>query len=254
MVIGGLLGALAPLVLPGPGALGAAVGLIARGARRRASTPRSRPGERCGTACRSLISSLLLSYPAMGVTSYLVRFPLRDTSTGLPQTLMIPRGRAPLRAHRPAQRRLSRSSRRSRSPSSSSTGGRAPATNCGCAGKNSAFAGYGGVRLGRQAILTLFAERRDRRPCRRDPRARLAVPLHRRGAADARLYVVRAHGGAARGRRAGRSDRRRPLLRRAADRRLRHAARDFGSARADSRPASFVILFLAMRQGLRRRM
>ena len=37
-----------------------------------------------------LISILLLSYPAIGVTSYLERFPLRDVSTGLPQTPMVP--------------------------------------------------------------------------------------------------------------------------------------------------------------------
>ncbi|OLP56468.1 ABC transporter permease [Rhizobium rhizosphaerae] len=39
-----------------------------------------------------LISSLLLSYPAIGVTSYFVGFPLRDTTTGLSQTAMIPEG------------------------------------------------------------------------------------------------------------------------------------------------------------------
>ena len=39
-----------------------------------------------------LISSLLLSYPAVGVASYLVRFPLRDTTTGLPQTALVPEG------------------------------------------------------------------------------------------------------------------------------------------------------------------
>jgi simple sugar transport system permease protein len=37
-----------------------------------------------------LISSLLLSYPVVGVASYLVRFPLRDPSTGLPQTHRLP--------------------------------------------------------------------------------------------------------------------------------------------------------------------
>jgi simple sugar transport system permease protein len=39
-----------------------------------------------------LISSLLMSYPAVGICSYLARFPLRDTATGLPQTRMIPDG------------------------------------------------------------------------------------------------------------------------------------------------------------------
>jgi simple sugar transport system permease protein len=37
-----------------------------------------------------LISSLLLSYPVVGVASYLVRFPLRDPGTGLPQTPRLP--------------------------------------------------------------------------------------------------------------------------------------------------------------------
>ena len=36
-----------------------------------------------------LISTLLLSYISMGITSYLVRFPLRDTSSGLPETERI---------------------------------------------------------------------------------------------------------------------------------------------------------------------
>jgi simple sugar transport system permease protein len=39
-----------------------------------------------------LISSLMLSYPAVGVASYIVRFPLRDASTGLPQTALVPEG------------------------------------------------------------------------------------------------------------------------------------------------------------------
>ena len=37
-----------------------------------------------------LISSLLLSYPAIGVASYIVGFPLRDTRPASPQTVMIP--------------------------------------------------------------------------------------------------------------------------------------------------------------------
>jgi len=43
-----------------------------------------------------LISSLLLSYIARGLTSYLVRYPLRDPSTGLPETYRIaPQARLP---------------------------------------------------------------------------------------------------------------------------------------------------------------
>ncbi|ACI59625.1 inner-membrane translocator (plasmid) [Rhizobium leguminosarum bv. trifolii WSM2304] len=37
-----------------------------------------------------LISSLLLSYPAIAATYYLAAFPLRDTTTGLAQTLAVP--------------------------------------------------------------------------------------------------------------------------------------------------------------------
>jgi general nucleoside transport system permease protein len=37
-----------------------------------------------------LISSLLLSYPIVALTSYLVRFPLLDKGTGLPQTETLP--------------------------------------------------------------------------------------------------------------------------------------------------------------------
>ena len=36
-----------------------------------------------------LISTLLLNYPAVGVASYLVRFPLRDVSTGMPETFAV---------------------------------------------------------------------------------------------------------------------------------------------------------------------
>ena len=39
-----------------------------------------------------LISSLLLSYPVIAVASYLVRFPLLDQGTGLPQTEVLPPG------------------------------------------------------------------------------------------------------------------------------------------------------------------
>jgi ABC-type uncharacterized transport system permease subunit len=39
-----------------------------------------------------LISSLLLSYPVVALASYLVRFPLLDKGTGLPQTEVLPPG------------------------------------------------------------------------------------------------------------------------------------------------------------------
>jgi simple sugar transport system permease protein len=155
MVIGGILGALVPLVLPGPGALGAAVGLSLAAIGGGLYAALAAWGEvRHGVPL--LISSLLMSYPAMGITSYLARFPLRDVSTGLPQTLMIPESARLYVLNGPL--------------------------NVGCLivaavalafvffdrrtsagyelrmrGKNPAFAAYGGVRLGRQAILTMFA-------------------------------------------------------------------------------------------------
>jgi ABC-type uncharacterized transport system permease subunit len=91
MVIGGLVAALIPLYVPAPGPvltllalLGAAVagGLYAS----LAAWGETRHG------IPMLISSLLLSYPAIGVTSYIVGFPLRDVETGLAQTEMIPEG------------------------------------------------------------------------------------------------------------------------------------------------------------------
>ena len=75
MVIGGLVGALAPLFLPAPGAFGATVGLALAATSAAASTPRSPPGARSRHGVPMLISSLLLSYPAIGVTSYIVGFP-----------------------------------------------------------------------------------------------------------------------------------------------------------------------------------
>ena len=104
LVIGGLIGALLPLVLPGPGALVsiAALGAAALGAglyAMLAAWGETRHG------IPMLISSLLLSYPAVGITSYLARFPFRDVATGLPQTPNDPRGGAALYVERAAQRR-----------------------------------------------------------------------------------------------------------------------------------------------------
>ena len=77
IVIGGLIGALAPLLLPGHSAFGAAIGLALAGLGGGLYAALAAWGEvRHGVPM--LISSLLLSYPAIGVTSYLARFPLRD--------------------------------------------------------------------------------------------------------------------------------------------------------------------------------
>jgi len=155
LVIGGLIGALLPLVLPGPGALVsvAALATAALGAGLYAAL--AAWGEaRHGVPM--LISSLLLSYPAVGVTSYLARFPFRDVATGLPQTAMVP-----------TEARLYTLS------GALSAGSLLIAAIAVAAvfvdrrtvagyelrmrGKNLRFAGYGGVGLARQAMQTMFA-------------------------------------------------------------------------------------------------
>jgi simple sugar transport system permease protein len=103
-----------------------------------------------------LISSLLLSYPAIGLTSYIVGFPLRDTTTGLAQTAMIPVGaRLPVVSGAfnlgiviiaviavlfifVDRRTVAGYELRMR-------------------GQNVRFAAYGGVRLERQSIVVMFA-------------------------------------------------------------------------------------------------
>jgi simple sugar transport system permease protein len=89
LVVGGLVAALMPLYLPAPGPVAATAAILAAmlGAGLYASF--AAWGEtRLGIPM--LISSLLLSYPAVGIASYVVGFPLRDTATGLAQTVMIP--------------------------------------------------------------------------------------------------------------------------------------------------------------------
>jgi simple sugar transport system permease protein len=155
LVIGGMIGALVPLALPGPGPCVAVAALAAAalGAGLYASLA-ARGETRHGVPM--LISSLLLSYPAIGVTSYLARFPLRDVTTGLPQTPMVP-GAARLATLSGAlnvgslliaaialaavfidRRTVAGYELRMR-------------------GKNPRFAGYGGVRLEEQALVTMFA-------------------------------------------------------------------------------------------------
>lgn len=89
MVIGGLVAALLPLHLPGPGWLLIVVAILAAMIASGLYATLAAWGEvRHGIPM--LISSLLLSYPAIGICSYVVGFPLRDTTTGLAQTAMIP--------------------------------------------------------------------------------------------------------------------------------------------------------------------
>jgi simple sugar transport system permease protein len=89
MVIGGLVAALVPLYLPGPGPLLTIVALAAAAIAAGLYAALAAWGEaRHGIPI--LISSLLLNYLAVGVASYIVGFPLRDTTTGLAQTVMIP--------------------------------------------------------------------------------------------------------------------------------------------------------------------
>ncbi len=91
MLVGGLAAALVALYLPVPGAVRAVLALLAA---------------MCAgglyawiaailqlsLAIPFLIASLLLSYIARGITSYLVRYPLRDPSTGMPETYRVAMG------------------------------------------------------------------------------------------------------------------------------------------------------------------
>jgi simple sugar transport system permease protein len=89
MVIGGLVAALVPLYLPAPGPVQLVAALVAAALAAGVYASIAAWGEtRHGIPI--LISSLLMSYPAVGVASYIVGFPLRDVTTGLAQTAMIP--------------------------------------------------------------------------------------------------------------------------------------------------------------------
>jgi general nucleoside transport system permease protein len=154
LVIGAFVAAAVPLYLPGPGPLVALAALVVAAIAAGLYAALAAWGEtRHGVPM--LISSLLLSYPAVGITSYLARFPLRDTATGLPQTALIPEG-ARLFALSGAlnvgvlviaafaaltlfvdRRTVAGFELRMR-------------------GKNARFAAYGGVRLDRQAKLVMF--------------------------------------------------------------------------------------------------
>jgi simple sugar transport system permease protein len=156
LVIGGLVAALAPLYLPAlaPG-VAAAVAIVAAMVASGLYASLAAWGEtRLGVPM--LISSLLLSYPAVGLTSYVVGFPLRDTTTGLAQTVMIPRAArlatilgslniglilmaaVALLAVFYDRRTVGGYELRMR-------------------GLNARFAGYGGVRLASQTVRVMFA-------------------------------------------------------------------------------------------------
>ncbi|MBV8663257.1 MAG: ABC transporter permease [Hyphomicrobiales bacterium] len=154
LVIGGLIGALLPLVLPGPGGLVSVAALVAAALGAGLYATLAAWGEtRHGIPM--LISSLLLSYPAVGVTSYFARFPFRDVATGLPQTAMVPEG---VRLYTLSG---------ALNAGSLVIGAIAVAavfvdrrTVAGyqlrMRGKSPRFAGYGGVNLDRQAMGTMF--------------------------------------------------------------------------------------------------
>jgi simple sugar transport system permease protein len=155
LVIGGLIGALLPLVLPGPGALVSVAALAAAALGAGLYAALAAWGE-ARHGIPMLISSLLMSYPAVGVTSYLARFPFRDVATGLPQTAMVP-----------TEARLHTLSG-ALNAGSLLIAAIAVATvfvdwrtvagyELRMRGKNLRFASYGGVRLERQAIQTMFA-------------------------------------------------------------------------------------------------
>jgi ABC-type uncharacterized transport system permease subunit len=155
MVIGGLVGATIPLVLPLPGPLASFVALIGAAVAAGLYASLAAWGE-TWHRIPMLISSLLLSYPAVGLVSYLVRFPLRDTTTGLPQTALVPLAARLLQFFGAAnvglliiaalaalvvfidRRAVVGYELRMR-------------------GKTARFAGYGGVRLESQALRAMFA-------------------------------------------------------------------------------------------------
>lgn len=153
LVLGGLMAALVPLYLPAPGAVVVVFAVLAAVLAAGAYAALAAWGEvRHGIPM--LVLSLLLSYPMIGLASYLVGFPLRDHSSGLPQTALIPvsarlptlpggiDGGAPVMLVVAAllllaDRRL------------------VAGYELRMRGLNPRFAAYGGVRLGRQALAAM---------------------------------------------------------------------------------------------------
>jgi simple sugar transport system permease protein len=88
LLVGALVGAIVALYLPAPGVVRIAVAIAAAMA---AGGAYASVAALLQTALGIpfLIASLLLSYIAVGITSYVVRFPLRDPTSGLPETRRI---------------------------------------------------------------------------------------------------------------------------------------------------------------------
>ena len=232
MVVGGLVGATASLLLPAPGPLAATLALVAATVAGGLYAALAAWGQ-IRFAIPMLISSLLLSYTAVGIVSYLVRFPLARHDDRPAADRARPCRREAADAGRAGQRRHARhrGGRGARHRDRSPRGDRLRTQD--------ARPQRAVRRLWRRAARSAGAgrdvrERRHRRPGRRDRRARRTIPLHRRRAADARLHLVGPDGGAARGRRAGRGDSRGLVLRGVADRRVRDATGDLRAARADA--------------------
>jgi simple sugar transport system permease protein len=104
-----------------------------------------------------LISTLLLNYPAKGFASYMVRFPMRDPTNGNPESYMVaPDARLPQLIDGALSSSLILMivavaiiilfDKRM-----------VPGFELRLRGLNARFAGYGGVNLARQEILTMFA-------------------------------------------------------------------------------------------------
>ncbi|MBT9385939.1 ABC transporter permease [Pseudooceanicola sp. CBS1P-1] len=89
LVIGGFVAAMAAIYLPLPGPLLAAVAILSAMLAAGLYAALAALGQTV-LGIPMLISSLLLSYPAIGLTSWAAGFPLRDTATGLAQTLPVP--------------------------------------------------------------------------------------------------------------------------------------------------------------------
>ncbi len=155
LVVGGLVAAIVAILTPGAGPFGAVLALLA-GAIAAGGYAALAAFAEIRFAIPMLISSLLLSYPAIGVASYLVRFPLRDVTTGLPQTEFVPEAARLMTIVGPFnvgaaliaalalivvfvdRRSVAGFELRMR-------------------GLNPRFAGYAGVPLARQTVLVMFA-------------------------------------------------------------------------------------------------